>query len=137
LKQAGGLFKSMWFRLILGFTLGGFIQVLIPSDLIAQWLGPASGMKGIFIASYAGFIMTGGPYVSLPVIASIYAAGAGVGPVIALLVSNNLLSLPGLFTWQIPFLGARIALTRYVICLFLPPVIGLVGGLVYQLIAAA
>jgi uncharacterized membrane protein YraQ (UPF0718 family) len=114
LKQAALTLKSMWLRLILGFSLGGMIQVLIPSDLIAEWLGPTSGLRGILIASYAGIIMTGGPYVSLPIVASIYAAGAGPGPVIALLASMNLLSLPGLLTWAIPFMGARIALTRYV-----------------------
>lgn len=136
LKQSGDLLKSMWFRLLLGLTLGGLIQVLIPSSLIAEWLGPTSGLKGILIASYAGLIITGGPYVSIPIVASIYAAGAGPGPVIALLASMNLLSVPGLFTWQIPFLGAKIALTRYVISLFLPPLIGLMGGAVFQLIAS-
>ena len=132
-KQAGLTLKSMWFRLGLGFTLGGLIQVLIPGPLIAEWLGPASGLKGILIASYSGIIMTGGPYVTLPVIAAIYAAGAGPGPVISLLASMNLLSLPGLLTWSIPFLGAKLALTRYVVCLFIPPIIGLTGSAVYQL----
>lgn len=134
-KQAGLTFKSMWFRLVLGFILGGLIQVLIPSPVIAEWLGPTSGMKGILIASYTGIIMTGGPFVAMPVIASIYAAGAGPGPVIALLVSMNLLSLPGLFTWAIPFLGAKIALTRYVVCLFIPPIIGLAGAAIYPLLS--
>lgn len=132
-KQAGLTFKFMWFRLVLGFTLGGMIQVLIPSPLIAEWLGPASGLKGILIGSYAGIIMVGGPYVILPVLVSIYSAGAGVGPIIALLTSTGLLSLPGLFTLTIPFLGVKIALTRYVICLFIPPIVGLVGAAVYQL----
>lgn len=134
-KQAGFTFKSVWFRLILGFTLGGFVQVLIPSPLIAEWLGPASGLKGIFIASYAGIIMTGAPYVTLPIIASIYAAGAGPGPIIALLTSISLLSLPNLLTWIIPFLGAKIAFTRYVVCLFVPPIVGLAGAAVFQLLS--
>jgi uncharacterized membrane protein YraQ (UPF0718 family) len=135
LKQAALTLKSMWPRLILGFSLGGMIQVLIPSDLIAEWLGPTSGLRGILIASYAGIIMTGGPYVSLPIVASIYAAGAGPGPVIALLASMNLLSLPGLLTWAIPFMGARIALTRYGLGLFLPPLIGLAGAGVFGLMS--
>ncbi len=137
LKEAGLTFTSMWYRLLLGFTLGGLIQVLIPSPLIAEWLGPASGLKGILIASYAGIIMTGGPYVTLPIIASIYAAGAGPGPIIALLASMNLLSLPTILTWEIPFLGAKIAITRYVVCLFVPPFIGLMGAAVFQLLTVA
>ncbi len=134
LKQAGVTFKSMWFRLVLGLSLGGLVQVVIPSSVIAEWLGPASGIKGILIASYAGIVMTGGPYVSLPIVASIYAAGAGPGPVIALLASMNLVSLPGLLTWAIPFLGARLALTRYAVTFFIPPLIGLAGSAVFKLL---
>ena len=136
-KQAGQLVRMVWPRLLLGFALGGLVKVLIPSSLIIEWLGPTSGLKGILIASYAGIIMTGGPYVSLPIVASIYTAGAGVGPVIAFLASMNMVSLPGLFTWSMPFLGAKIALTRYVVCFFLPPLVGLAGGAIYQLITAA
>ncbi|MEE8414564.1 MAG: permease [Dehalococcoidales bacterium] len=136
LKEAVLTFKSMWYRLVLGFTLGGLIQVLIPSPLIAEWLGPASGLKGILIASYAGIVMTGGPFVTLPIIASIYAAGAGPGPIIALLASMNMLSLPMILTWEIPFLGVKIAVTRYIVCLFVPPVIGLAGASIFQLLNA-
>ncbi len=132
-KQAGLTFKFMWFRVALGLTLGGLIQVLIPSPLIAEWLGPTSGLKGILIGSYIGVITTGGPYVVLPIIVSIHNAGAGVGPVIALLTSMNLIPLTGLFMLQIPFLGVKIALTRYVICLIVAPIIGVVGAAVYQL----
>lgn len=134
-REAGLTFKSIWVRLLLGFSLGGLIQVSIPSGLIAEWLGPTSGLKGILIGSYTGIVITGGPYVSLPIIASIYSAGAGPGPVIALLASMNMLSLPGLFTWAIPFLGARIALTRYVVCLFIPPLVGLAGAAIFRLLS--
>ena len=137
-KQAVRTFRSMWIRLLLGLTLGGLIQTLVPSDLVADWLGPASGLKGILIGSYAGIIIGGGgPYVSLPVIASIYAAGAGVGPIIALLASMNLLAVQGLFTWQIPFLGAGIPLARSSVSLFIPPFVGLAGSFVYQLLVTA
>ena len=131
-KEGALTFKSIWVRLVLGFSLGGLIQVVIPSPVIAEWLGPASGMKGILIGSYAGIIITGGPYVTLPVVASIFAAGAGVGPVIALLTSMNLISLPGLLTWAIPFMGVRLALSRYIVCLVIPPIVGLVGSVIYE-----
>jgi len=133
LKQTGSTFKSMWLRILLGMTLGGFIQVLIDPQWIADWLGPTSGLKGILIGSYAGIIMGGGPYVILPIIASIYKAGAGAGPVIALLIGGTL-NVQGLITWQIPLLGAKIALTRYFVCFFVPPLVGFAGGAVYQLL---
>lgn len=133
LKQTGRTFKSMWLRILLGMTLGGFIQVLVPGALIAEWLGPASGLKGILIGSYVGLFLSGGPYVILPVIAAIYKAGAGAGPIIALL-AGGMLSVQGLITWDIPFLGVRLASARYVIGLFVPPILGLAGGAVFQLL---
>ncbi|MFC1928949.1 permease [Chloroflexota bacterium] len=136
-KQTSLTLKSIWLRLLLGFILGGLIKVLVPSSLIAEWLGPASGLKGILIGSYAGLIVGGGPWVFLPIVASIYTAGAGVGPVIAFLASAPLVGLEGLLAWQIPFLGAKIALTRYVVCFFIPPLVGLAGAAVYQLLSVA
>lgn len=135
-KQTGQLLRTVWLRLLLGLILGGLVQVLIPSSLILEWLGPASGLKGILIGAYAGMIVGGsGPYVALPIVASFLAAGAGVGPVIALLASLNLIGLRGLFVWQIPFLGAKLALTRYVVSFFIPPIVGLAGVAIYQLIS--
>ena len=134
LKQAGQLVNTIWLRLLLGFTLGGLVRVLIPSPLIAKWLGHTSGLKGILIGSYIGVIMPGGPYVSLPVIASIYSAGAGVGPVIALLTGRALLGIQMLVVWQIPFLGVGIPLAKYIACLIIPPLVGLAGAAVFRLV---
>lgn len=136
LKQTGRTFRTMWFRILLGMMLGGFIQVLVPSAAIAEWLGPASGLKGILIGSYVGLFLSGGPYVILPIIAAIYHAGAGPGPIISLL-AGGMLAIQGLFAWHIPLLGTRLALAQYVLCLFLPPIIGLAGGAVFQLLNLA
>ncbi len=133
-KQGGQIFQLMWLRVLMGFALGGLIQVLIPNTLIADWLGPASGLKGILIASYAGIFMPGGPHVRMPVIAAILAAGAGVGPIISLISAMNLISIQMLAAWQIPFLGLKIPLTRYFVCLFIPPLIGLGGAAIYRLL---
>ena len=135
-KQAGRTLKSMWFRILLGIALGGFIQVLVPSSLIAEWLGPASGLKGILIGSYAGLFLSGGPYVILPVVAAIYKAGAGPEPVISLM-SGGLLSVQGLFGWYIPILGLRLSVTQYLIYLFIPPLLGLAGGALFHVLGIA
>ena len=132
LTKSVHLLNTVWLRLILGFNLGGLIQVLVSHELIVKWLGPTSGLKGICIGSYAGIFMMGGPFIRLPVIASIYRGGAGVGPVIALLTGNEL-AIFGLIIWQIPFLGVGIPLARYIVCLFIPPLVGLLGELVYRL----
>ena len=134
LMQAGQLVEMIWLRLILGLTLAGLVQVLVPRELIAKWLGHTSGLRGILIGSYIGILMPGGPYVMLPLIASIYRAGAGVGPVIALLTGRALLGIQMLIVWQIPFLGVEIPLARYIACLFLPPLVGLAGGALFRIV---
>lgn len=133
LTQTGHTLRSMWLRILLGMALGGFIQVVVPSASIAHWLGPASGLKGILIGSYIGLFVSGGPYVIMPVIASIYAAGAGAGPTIALM-TGGLLGIQGLFTFYIPILGVRLSLANYIVALFVPPLVGLTGGAVFHLL---
>ncbi|MBI2850885.1 MAG: permease [Chloroflexi bacterium] len=132
--QAGRLLETVWLRLPLGFALGGLIQVLVPRAVIARWLGPASGVKGILIGSYTGIILSGAPYVMLPVVASLYLAGAGAGPIIALLTGQALLALQNLIVWQIPFLGVGLPLSKYIVCLFIVPLVGLAGSAVFKLL---
>ena len=134
LKRTGNIFQSVWLRLIFGIILGGMIQVLIPSELIAAWIGPESGLKGLLIGSYIGFFSIGGPHVRMPIIAAVYAAGAGAGPIIALLISMSIISLQMLIVWQIPFFGLRMPLARFVVCLFVPPVAGYAGAAIYRLL---
>ena len=137
LTQTVQLINTVWLRLLLGITLGGLIQVLIPGALIAKWLGHSSGLKGILIGSYIGIILPGGPYINLPIIASIYRSGAGVGPIIALLTGRSMLGLNILLVWQIPFLGLEIPLARYIACLIFPPLAGLAGRAILALIGGA
>ena len=137
LIQAGQLMQQVWLRLLLGFILGGLVQVLIPRALIAKWLGHASGLKGILIGSYVGIILPGGPYINLPIVASIYRSGAGVGPIIALLTGRTMLGLQMLLTLQIPFLGVDISLARYIACLIFPPLAGLAGRFVFELLSGS
>jgi len=133
LRKGGKTLQSMWWRVLAGILLAGFIQILIPKALIAEWIGPASGLTGIFIGTFVGMILTGGAFVIIPVIASIYGAGAAAGPIIALLAAANMTRIQGLLVMEIPFFGARIALTRFIICLFFPPLIGVVGSGLFKL----
>ena len=131
--KAGQLFQSVWFRLCLGFLFGGLIQVLIPRSLISKWLGPTSGLKGIFIGSYISIFVSGSPYMWFPVVASVYRAGAGVGPIMSLVTARAILSIQMLLVWQIPFFGVELPLSRYIVCLFIPPIVGLAGNAVFRM----
>ena len=57
LGKGGKTLQSMWWRVLAGILLAGFIQNLLPKALIAEWIGPVSGMAGIFIGAFVGMIM--------------------------------------------------------------------------------
>ena len=135
LTNTGQLIQRVGLYFVLGLILGGMAQKLIPSALIAKWLGRASGIKGIFIGSYIGMFIPAGPFTFMPIITSIYKAGAGVGPIIALFAGRAMLSLQILVVWQIPFLGVELPLSRFLACLLLPPLVGIAGKAVYQLVS--
>lgn len=132
--KASELFGIVWVRLLLGFLLGGFIQAVIPSEIVSKWFGATSGLKGILIGSYGGLIMSGGPHVWVPVVASIYRAGADIGPVLALITARGIININMLFVWQIPFFGVELSLSRYIPCLFVPPIVGILGRALFRII---
>jgi uncharacterized membrane protein YraQ (UPF0718 family) len=112
-------------RLLAAFVLAGFVQVLLPKNLIIKWVGAESGMRGILIASSVGAITPGGPMVSFPLVASLFKLGAGYGPLIAYLTSWSVLSFFRIAIWEIPFMGIKFTALRFFVSLILPVVAGL------------
>ena len=84
--------------LIAAFVVAGLAQALIPKELVAEWLGQESGLKGIFIASGIGALTPGGPFVSYPLVAVLYQSGAGIGPVVAFVTAWSLWAVSS--TWR-------------------------------------
>jgi uncharacterized membrane protein YraQ (UPF0718 family) len=109
------------------FLAAGFAQVLIPREWIQSALGRDSGLRGIVLASAAGVATPAGPFVSLPIAATLLRGGAGPEAVIAYLTAWSLLALHRLVAWEVPILGARFALVRYAICVALPILAGLLA----------
>lgn len=112
-------------RLMAAFILAGFVQVLLPKDLIIKWVGAESGMRGILIASSVGVITPGGPMLSFPLVAVLFKLGAGYGPLVAYLTSWVSLSFYRAAIWEIPFMGIKFTTLRFLVSLILPVVAGL------------
>ena len=110
--------------LLAGLLLGAMIQVLVPKELVAGWAGEGSGFKGLAFATAAGAITPGGPFVQFPLIASLWQAGAGVGPVTAYLISWTLIGVNKLLIWEVPVMGWRYTIAKTAACLAAPLVIG-------------
>lgn len=113
---------------LLAFALivAGMVQVLIPQEPLARWIGANSGLRGILIGTVAGALSPGGPYVSLPIVAGLLRAGAGVGTTVAFLTGWSLWAI-GRLPMEIGILGWKFTLVRLASTLIFPPIAGLIA----------
>lgn len=109
--------------LLAAFIVAGMIQVLLPRDLVARWVGVESGMRGLLVGTIAGGLAPGGPYVSLPIAAGLLKSGAGIGTMVAFLTGWSLWSLNRL-PMDIGILGWKLSMIRLVCTFFFPPIAG-------------
>ena len=121
-------------NLLLGFALAGIVQVLIPREYIAKLLGEGSGFRGLLIATVAGAVAPGGPYINVPLVASFYKSGASVGPLAAFLTAWAIIPITRTLVYELPLMGTSFAVARYAASLVFPFVIGIITSLIFRLI---
>ncbi len=126
-QGAATSFKGVWPLLLLAFGIAGFIQVIIPHDLISGALGPSSGIKGILVGWGAGALMPGAPYAALPVAGSLLQSGASIGPVMTFILSAGIGVAITRIPHEIAFIGWRFAVLRLAVCALVPPICGLLA----------
>ena len=131
LKSAGNLLVQILPLLIFAFIVAGMIQVLIPRELIAKWVGVESGLRGILIGSVLGGLMPGGPMTSLPVAAGLLRVGASIGTMVAFLTGWSLLAFTRL-PMEIGIMGWKFALIRMACVFFFPPIAGLIANKLFS-----
>ena len=78
-------------RMIGGMLLAGLVQAILPPDLVAEWVGEESGLRGIFIGAAVGALTPGGPMTSFPIVVAFYMSGADRGALVAYLTGWSLL----------------------------------------------
>lgn len=120
----GRLFWQVLPNLAIGFTIAGFLAILLPQDLVAGWIGPGSGTKGILVGTLAGTLTPGGPFTHFPILATLIGKGAAVGPVCAYITAWAVLGVHRILIWEAPILGWKFVLVRVVSSLLLPPLVG-------------
>ena len=126
------LFLRFGAVIFLSFLVAGLAETLMPREWVAAALGEESGWKGLFLASAAGAITPAGPFISMPLAAGMLRSGAAPAAVVAFLSAWSLLAIHRLFAWEIPILGAPFALTRWVLCLALPVLVGAAARLLFK-----
>lgn len=131
LKSALKMTAEILPLLILAFIVAGLVQTLLPQQLLSKWIGEESGMRGILIGTLAGGLTPGGPYVSLPLVAGLFRAGAGVGTLVAFLTAWSLWAVARL-PMEIGVLGWKLTFVRLACTFFFPPIAGLIAQLFFS-----
>jgi len=128
LKIAVGTTLEILPLIFFAFIVAGLVQTLLPHDLLSRWVGVESGLRGILIGTIAGGFTPGGPYVSLPVVASLIKAGAGNGTMVAFLTSWSLWAVARL-PIEVGILGWKFTAVRIASTFFFPPVAGIIANI--------
>ena len=125
LREGGELLLTIAPQLFVGFMLAGLVTVLLPRDVLGTLVGSESGFTGILIATGAGIVTPGGPFLQFPLVAALVSSGAAPGPVGAYLTAWSLMGWHRLVIWELPLLGAQFTVARFVVSLALPVLVGL------------
>jgi uncharacterized membrane protein YraQ (UPF0718 family) len=127
IATAGERFLEIMPRIGLALLAAGFIGALTPSEPIARFIGPDSGISGILLASLIGGFIPGGPMISFPLVVVLAKAGAGLPQLIAFLTAWSVFAFHRVLIYEINFMGWRFSAVRLVSSLVLPPLAGLLA----------
>ena len=113
--------------LIGAFLIAGYVRVLVPEDVVREWLGKESGLKGVLVGYLAGTLTFGGPFISFPIAASLYHAGGSVRTVTTYITSWALWG-GGIIFYEFSILGPRLFTIRIVASILFPLLAGIIAG---------
>lgn len=113
-------------RVVGAMVLAGCVMALLPWDRIRLWMGGQPVVARLLIATVTGAITLGGPMTMFPLASAMVVAGIDIATTTAYVSAAILLNVNRALIWEIPLLGADFLSLRYLVCLPLPFVIGLV-----------
>lgn len=112
--------------ILLAFVVAGMLQVIIPEEQVAKWIGDSSGFKGIITGTIIGAILPGGPFVTLPVVVGFANLGASIPVLVAMITGWSLIAVMRL-PMEFGILGPRLTLIRLASTFLLAPIAGLIA----------
>ena len=123
------LFGDMLPKVLAGCLIAAFVTLLLPREAVARWVGHESGLPGLFIAAFFGFVLPGGPITIFPVAGAFLAMGADAGAVVAFITCWTLVGYTRALVWELPFFGAHFVIWRMLAALPLPIIAGILARL--------
>lgn len=130
LKSGGQTFVQLLPILISVFIVVGLSEQLLPQQVVARWLGEGAGLRGILLATGLGIVMPPSIFISFPLAATMYKAGASLGAGVAFVTSWSLLTLFRL-PLEISIVGLRPTLIRVAVTAIVPPLAGWATMLIF------
>ncbi|MEI8259048.1 MAG: permease [Deltaproteobacteria bacterium] len=112
--------------LVVVFLMAGFVEVLLPREVVTKWLSDSAGFRGMGIAMVAGALTPGGGPMGLPLAAALMRAGAGAGVLVTYLTSMSLLSFIRV-PMELAIYGTRLTVLRLCSSAALPLLAGLIA----------
>jgi uncharacterized membrane protein YraQ (UPF0718 family) len=119
--------------LIGAFLIAGYVRVLLPENVVREWLGDESGIRGIIVGYLAGILTFGGPFISFPIAASLYHAGGSVKTVTMYITSWALWG-GGIIFYEFSILGPKLFTIRLVACIVFPLLAGLIAAFLTKIL---
>ena len=116
--------------LFFAFIMAGMIQVILPHEIIARWVGAESGFRGLMLGTLAGAITPGGPYVSMPIAAGLLRAGASTGTMVAFLTGWSIWAISRM-PIEVGLMGWKFTLIRMASSFFFPPIAGFIAQTIF------
>lgn len=114
-------------RLGAALLIAAAIQVLLPREKVARWLGDEAGLKSILLATVAGMMTPGGPMTSFPVVSALHEAGTGRRALVAYVTSWSTQGFQRILMWELPLMGIEFATFRFLVSLPLPIIAGVLS----------
>ena len=119
-------------RFAAAMLIAAFVQVLLPRDKVAKYVGESAGLKAVCIGTVAGGLTPGGPMTSFPLVQSLQQAGTGRSALVAYVTSWSTMGFQRILNWELPLLGPDLTLLRLASSLPLPIIAGLTSRFLPQ-----
>lgn len=103
----------------------GLADIWVPTNLVKQYLGNKSGLRGKFLAIFLGTLPTGPMYIAFPIAAELLRKKASLSNIIIFLGVWASLKIPQLGI-EIQFIGLKFSALRFVFTLISIIIIALI-----------
>jgi uncharacterized membrane protein YraQ (UPF0718 family) len=121
-------------RMIVALVAAGFAVQMVPSEVIARYLGADAGFTAVLVASVAAIVVPSGPVIAFAIAAALAGEGASLPALIAFVSGWSVFAAHRIMIFELPMLGGRFVLLRLLSVTPLPVLAGTITLLAQRLL---